>query len=247
MIKIKLLSVALFLSVFSFAQNDMDGDCISDSCDNCPEVNNPDQLDTDEDGIGDLCDSEIYCYNIVTFNGASGIYIADIYIGEATGTFSLDYNSLSIPDRFQLIYNGDLVADSKYVGDLTTYTNNLLNNGQPHLLNVYHYQYVNGGLTFVDSGIDEAILITSSDIANGSPSEPTSGQGTLTFEKSTSLPHTIKLVVTGPLGSTAWNIDDLFCPTGAESSLRKKETIKINLLKSDETFESDTDYQGIKK
>ena len=39
-----------------------DGDCdnIADSIDNCRLVYNPDQLDSDADGIGDLCDSQDY-------------------------------------------------------------------------------------------------------------------------------------------------------------------------------------------
>lgn len=36
--------------------NDIDGDTIPNDTDNCPSVSNVDQLDTDEDGHGDVCD-----------------------------------------------------------------------------------------------------------------------------------------------------------------------------------------------
>jgi exopolysaccharide biosynthesis protein len=37
---------------------DFDGDGIPDGMDNCPEVPNPDQLDTDHDGLGNVCDGD---------------------------------------------------------------------------------------------------------------------------------------------------------------------------------------------
>jgi len=36
-------------------EDDTDGDGFIDDCDNCPETENPDQLDSNEDGIGDAC------------------------------------------------------------------------------------------------------------------------------------------------------------------------------------------------
>ncbi len=44
-----------------FLAPDRDRDEVGDSCDNCPNVYNPDQTDTDKDGIGDACDN---CQNV---------------------------------------------------------------------------------------------------------------------------------------------------------------------------------------
>ncbi len=38
---------------------DSDGDGVTDTEDNCPDVANPDQADTENDGLGDACDGDI--------------------------------------------------------------------------------------------------------------------------------------------------------------------------------------------
>ncbi len=45
------------LRVFYF--EDLDNDSVSDVVDNCPRDANPDQVDVDADGLGDVCDDEI--------------------------------------------------------------------------------------------------------------------------------------------------------------------------------------------
>ena len=58
----KLLAQSLlFLSITIFSTNSFsgsDGDGVPDDADNCPSVANSDQLDTDSDGAGDVCDSD---------------------------------------------------------------------------------------------------------------------------------------------------------------------------------------------
>ena len=41
-----------------FSNNDLDNDTISSSLDNCPNITNTNQLDTDNDGIGNACDED---------------------------------------------------------------------------------------------------------------------------------------------------------------------------------------------
>jgi len=42
----------------AFPGTDRDDDCIVDQLDNCPDVANEDQVDFDNDGIGDACDTQ---------------------------------------------------------------------------------------------------------------------------------------------------------------------------------------------
>jgi len=59
----KIVFYALFLLVFSCSpdeqiNDDRDSDAVVNASDNCPETANKDQLDTDNDGKGDLCDDD---------------------------------------------------------------------------------------------------------------------------------------------------------------------------------------------
>ena len=55
-----LISVLLFSSslVGCISESDIDSDGISDKVDNCPDFFNPEQLDFDDDKVGDLCDTD---------------------------------------------------------------------------------------------------------------------------------------------------------------------------------------------
>lgn len=52
-------SLSLFVRAVALSTvTDGDGDGVNDDDDNCPDVSNPDQTDTDLDGAGDACDSD---------------------------------------------------------------------------------------------------------------------------------------------------------------------------------------------
>jgi hypothetical protein len=51
------------------------------------------------------------------FSGGQGFESYDIQFGEATGTVQLTYDAFSVPDRFVVKWNGNVVIDTGYVGD----------------------------------------------------------------------------------------------------------------------------------
>jgi len=54
--KIHTLCLTILLSLSSLALAGTDGDGVADAVDNCPNLSNPDQLNTDGDSEGDVCD-----------------------------------------------------------------------------------------------------------------------------------------------------------------------------------------------
>lgn len=59
--------------------NDKDNDGIVDSKDNCPSTSNPDQKDTDGDGVGDACDTNTATNKVECTGGKAGIYPCNGY------------------------------------------------------------------------------------------------------------------------------------------------------------------------
>ncbi|MFK8032201.1 MAG: thrombospondin type 3 repeat-containing protein [Gammaproteobacteria bacterium] len=55
------------LGAFERVVNDADGDGIDDGVDNCTELGNPEQTDTDDDGFGNVCDPDLNNDGIVNF------------------------------------------------------------------------------------------------------------------------------------------------------------------------------------
>lgn len=124
------------------------------------------------------------CDQAFNHSGNTGDFFYFIDFGNDTGTAGIDYNAFSIPDRFIIEWDGNVVADSGYVG-ASSYNSSLIQAGVPQSL-----------------------------INTGSPS---TGSGTLTFNKNKSTPTKAKIIVQAPLGSTGWNVQGR-CPEASSAS-----------------------------
>lgn len=152
----------------------------------------------------------ITCGGSINAAGNEGIYEIILQAGNTTGLTGVKINAASVPDRFQLYYNDELVADSKYIGNgylpgppVTPFVAVI---GE-YDLEVFNYN----GSTFDPTGEIRNVVNTQSDIPDNI-TEPTSGMAYLYFNKETTSPSEIKLVVTGVSSSTAWQVFLFQCP-----------------------------------
>jgi hypothetical protein len=170
------------------------------------------------------------CGGSLSASGFDGVYIVEAQLGSETGEVVVEFDSTNIPDRFELIYDGQVVADSLFVGDYLQNTNL-----EDDIINVFTLdRFVYNGSTFDLDG-QESVNFTSADIAVSDGTETrASGNGTgqigvvanfpestslasngevkLTFNKTQPFPSTLTIRVTGVSGSTNWNIKGLQCP-----------------------------------
>ena len=151
----------------------------------------------------------ILCNESVEYEGSKGIFITEVYLGSEVGTVTLNYDAEAQPDRFRIIYDGNLVADSLYVG------NGLVNNppSYPNFVgNTYSNipEYFWDGSQYVLNGNTQNVVITQGDIAAYGES---AGEGSLEFQKTSATPNTMTVITYAPLESTLWSFDTE-CPDG---------------------------------
>ncbi|WP_456867575.1 Ig-like domain-containing protein [Galbibacter sp. BG1] len=155
------------------------------------------------------------CSAGISASGGNGVYEVNIVVGTELGETGISYNAQNVPDRFQLVYDGVVVADSKYVGGYLDPNSPYYNpNAAANLVGTYEdldvYEY--NGSNFVTTGEKRTVTVNSGDIASGGANEPQAGMGVLTFVKTTEIPTIVKLLIYGPDGGTAWSFAGI-CPT----------------------------------
>jgi hypothetical protein len=102
------------------ADNDVDG--VPDDCDNCPDTPNPNQVDTDEDGIGDAC--EVVCGDTNRDGQAN--------VGDAVYMIAYVFKGGPAPDP---VCSGDANGDGQpNVGDAVYLIAYVFNGGPPPVI-----------------------------------------------------------------------------------------------------------------
>jgi len=172
----------------------------------------------------------IPCGGSIALDGEDGIYTLEAELGTNTGLVVVEFDSEGVPDRFELIYDGSVVADSLFVGD--NLPNSAYDNEITSVTTLKRLVY--NGTTF-DADGSESVNFSASDIAVSDGSENRAdGSGTgqlnvvedfpnstakasdgnvkLFFDKTDALPSKITIKITGVNNGTVWNINNLQCP-----------------------------------
>ena len=215
--------------------------------------------------VWDYIEPQIECSDTLSASGSEGIYEIELELGTDTGIATIQFDSLGIPDRFEILWDGSVVADSLFVGDdLPDTTNeNLIINADS--LPVYRYN----GTSFSQSTTEPTrnVNFTSAHISNSSTARPTSGDGSignqlgvvggfptgtplasdgnvkLEFNKDTAYPTKATIRVTGVNTGTAWNIQGVECPIDT-TPVEPVEYDVSEFFLQDWAWQDDVDPQG---
>jgi hypothetical protein len=189
----------------------------------------------------------IPCNGSLNTNGAVGYYEINTNVGNGVGPTYLNFNASNIPDRFLIYWDDVLVADSLFVGNALDVNGSLRNNYINGIIGTTSYNkfiYVGSGgnapgnnkwntngTMSIGFDINDIAPNTSTRASgsvgnqiNVSPDYPSStdkssnGKVQLYFNKTSSSPTTIKIIVMGGNtgiagGETGWVLEKLICPS----------------------------------
>ena len=163
------------------------------------------------------------------FSGGAGIYDVVVDLGTSVGEVVVEFNSFNIPDRFQIIWDGKLVADSLFLGDrnFTRYQNDIINATYlgRHVLNEdLEFDFIeNVSVNYDSSDIVPTIGLRGVVEVDGqigvfrdpldTVTRVSEGQVQLFFNKDKPSPSRAVIRVIGASDSTAWSINSIQCPT----------------------------------
>ena len=188
--------------------------------------------------VWDYVEPLITCDSSISAGGSDGLYELNIEIGTQIGDTFVEFDSYGVPDRFQIIWNGNVVADSLFIGDSLPSASYESEITSITLLPKFLYD----GSDFVPNGT-EAVNYSASDIADPTVLRPTTGNGSIGnqlnvvggyptgtpnaadgnvkigFDKTANHPTTITVRAIGVNSSTAWALPSIGCPDGTSSGI----------------------------
>jgi hypothetical protein len=169
----------------------------------------------------------IECEETLNISGAKGYYEVGVEVGLGIGPVTIRLESYNVPDMFQLSWNGQIVANSLFVGDGLpgTYPQRY-----KQVTQLQHYLW--NGTDFDNIGIKQ-VNFTDDDFPNCSDTRADANKGKqfgvvtdyptantsncagaveLTFQKTSSEPQVISVIGIGPDAGTLWSIKKNDCP-----------------------------------
>ncbi len=178
-----------------------------------------------------LCSgATVGCGTSIAGSGGTGQYNLQFDATAATGAIVIKFNPYAVPDRCVWTYDG--ITASEYssasegylqgvVGQRTSSLNGgqyscgtfMLSNdfgssGGTNSGNIYDYN----GSTFVNSGLPATMGPYTNNASGGTSLTPAApGVCTMVIPKPNATPNLVDLLIDGPCGGTAWEVD-IFCP-----------------------------------
>jgi hypothetical protein len=185
--------------------------------------------------VWDYVEPALECSDTMSIQGEEGTYEFNVSLGDFIGNSEFTFDMGNTPARAEIIWDGNVVADSLFVGDAlpnTAFENNIIN-----ATGLDEYAY-NG--FFVLQGLN-SVNFDANDIADTTVNRPTTGDGSignqvgvvagypsgtplasdgqirLQFDKTTATPQEVTIRFTSVEPFNNFDLVDISCPTSTEN------------------------------